>query len=194
MGRTDNPIPPGLPMTDDILPPRKAATIDFNNPYRGRVGNDEMAAKYRGKKIGFNGDYKVPKDFQDAIEEAGKKLIDYAQERGIDLVTLGFDINKDGKVGHYEAGAGCTSFALEHGKREVPGKGREEIISIFNDGNFVIKKPLAGENWRAAEQILGDNWPTQVPNPTNTEEADKDFLRKYTAGGNANLIGGGDKV
>jgi len=181
-------------MTDSILPPKKRGAIDFDHPYKGRVGNDEMAAKYKGKKIGFNGDYKVPKDFQDAIEEAGRKLMKFAQENGIDLVSLGFDINGDGKVGHYEAGSGCCSFALEHGKRQVPGKGKEEVISIFNDGNFVIKKPLRGENWRAAEQILGDNWPNQVKTPTNTEEADKDFLRKYTSTSNDGLIGGKDTV
>ncbi len=189
-------------MTDSVLPPKKEGVvipqkkgvIDFANPYRGRVGNDDMASRYGGKKIGLNGDYKVPKDFQEAIIEAGKALMKYAADKGIDLVALGFDINKDGQVGYYEAGAGCTAYALEHGKRQVPGKGKEEVISVFNDGRFVIKKPLLGENWRAAEQILGDNWPSQVPNPTNTEDADKDFLRKYTSTGNSSLIGGEEKI
>lgn len=175
----------------DLLP--KQGAIDFDHPYKGRIGGDEITAKYRGKKVGLNGDYKVPKDFQDAIEQAGRELIKYAEDNNIDLVSLGFDINRDGKVGHFEAGSGCCAFALEHGKRTVPGKGKEEVVSIFNDGNFVIKKALKGENWNAAEQILGDNWPHMVKNPTNTEDADKAFLRQYKSTSNDGLIGGGDK-
>jgi hypothetical protein len=162
--------------------------IDFDHPYQGRIGNDEVANKYKGKKVGFNGDYKVPKDLQEAIEQAGQEFLKYAEENSIDLVAYGFDINGDGKVGHFEAGSGCAAFALEHGMRLQPGKAKEEIASIFNDGNFVIKKALKGENWRAAEQILGDNWPHQVKKPTNTEAADKAFVSQYKTSGNAGLI------
>jgi hypothetical protein len=178
-------------MTDSLLP-EKRRTINAVTPYKGRIGGDELIVAYKGKKIGFNGDYKVPKDFQEAIEEAGRTLLLYAENNNIDLITLGFDINKDGKVTVYEAGSGCTAFALEHGKVSVPGK-KEEIVSVFNDGNFVIKKPLSGENWRVAEQILGDNWPHHVPNPTNTEDADKAFARKHSTIGNEGLLGGKDR-
>jgi len=173
--------------------PGKRGVIDFDNPYKGRVGDDELTNKYKGKKVGFNGDYKVPKDFQDAIEATGAEFLQYAEDNGIDLVAYGFDINGDGAVGPKEAGAGCTAFALEHGMRIPPGKTREEIASIFNDGHFTIRKALKGENWKAAEQILGDNWPHEVKKPTNTDEADKEFVSKYKASGNSGLLGGNEK-
>ncbi|MDP9128382.1 MAG: hypothetical protein M3N08_09015 [Pseudomonadota bacterium] len=161
--------------------PKKQGVIDTEHPYTGRIGDDALALKYKGVKIGLNGDYRAPMDLRTAIEEAGKAFIAYAEANHIDLSQYGFDINGDGKVGPREAGSGCAALALEHGKQDVRGK-KDQVVSIYQDGRFEVLRPLKGENWRVAEQILGDTWPDEVKKPTNTPEADKAFLSRYSSG------------
>lgn len=171
----------------DGLVVKKSNVIDTEHPYTGRIGDDALVEKYKGVLIGLNGDYRLPLDLKTSIEKVGQEFLKYAEDRGIDLVQYGFDINKDGKVNAFEAGSGCAALALDHDKKDVRGK-KDQIVSVFRSGGvFEVLRPLKGESWRAAEQILGDTWPDQVSKPTNTPEADKEFLRRYSTG-NSTLI------
>lgn len=173
----------------DGLQVKKAGVIDTEHAYKGKIGDDAIVAKYKGVIIGLNGDYRLPLDLKAAIEKVGHDFLKYAEDNGIDLAQYGFDINGDGKVGPQEAGSGCCALALDNGRRDVRGK-PNQVVSIFRpNGEFEVLRALKGENWRAAEQILGDTWPDQVKTPTNTAEADKAFLGRYNSGNDLLLKG-----
>jgi hypothetical protein len=170
-------------------PPPKTGVIDLDHPYRGRIGDEALMQKYKNVIIGLDGDYRLPLDLKQAVEKVGQDFVKYAETNGIDLAQYGFDINGDGKVGMYEAGSGCAALALDHGRRDVKGKPNRVVSVLRADGSFEVLRALKGENWRAAEQILGDTWPDQVKTPTNTKEADAAFLGRYKSS-NSSLIGG----
>lgn len=168
-------------------PPQKAGVIDLDHPYRGKIGDAELIEKYKGVMIGLDGDYRLPLDLKNAVEKVGEDFVKYAEENGIDLAKYGFDINNDGKVGPQEAGSGCLALTLEHGRRDVKGKPNRVVSILRPDGSFEVLRAIKGENWRAAEQILGDTWPNLVSKPTNTKEADDAFLNRYNVN-NASLL------
>lgn len=134
---------------------------------------------YVGCAVGRDGRYDLPDDLRIAVEKAGESILDLATKADIDLASLGYDLDDSGDgITIREAGAVYAVAAMRTKRQIVPNQSTLEVKSVFT--NFVkglnLRIALTDEERLIALHVYGDNWPEESKRPTNTAEADKNFI------------------